>query len=322
MFEKKIDESSSDLSDFSFKSEIKRPEQATITRGSTFNRDLFEDTCARFKDLPFKPNLVFLPVTDSTMNAPARYQTGYGDVPFGTTFIAASQTAGTGQDGRWYTGPQDIAMTIALPDIEENKLRAIFQFSVGVAVLETLKNNAPEISDLAVKWPNDVFTKPDWQKIAGILNVSPQDKARVSLLSEKGYSLPTDLLISGIGINLGNYIKHQPGLRGTPTSVESLTGKLLSREVIAAEVACRVIEMHTKLTSGSTSLIESLSSHLLTRIGGYVEMDLNPNEHTIRGTVEGFSSVGLLFRHTNNRLDLFPFDMIKRIYPDSSIRNN
>ena len=322
MFKKKIEDSPPNLSDLSFDRSIKSEDNSTITRGSNFNRDLFENTSAKFKDLPFSPNLVFLPVTDSTMNAPARYQSAYGDVPFGTTFIAASQTAGTGQDGRWYTGPHDVAMTIALPDIKENKLRAIFQFSVGVAVLETLKSHAPEISDLAVKWPNDVFTKQDWQKIAGILNVSPLDTARVNSLNEKGYSLPNDILISGIGINLGNYIKHQPGLRGTPTSVESLTGKLLSRETIAAEVACRVIKMHSKLTSGSISLIESLHSHLLTRIGGYVEMDLNPNESTIKGTVEGFSSLGILFRHANNRLDLLPFDMIKRIYPDSSIRNN
>jgi biotin-(acetyl-CoA carboxylase) ligase len=296
----------------------------TPSQGQTFDIDLFYKTTAQFKELPFNPNLVFLPITDSTMNAPARYESAYGTIPSGTTFIAGEQTAGTGQDGRWYSGPHDVAMTICLPDIKDAKLRALFQFSVGVSLLETLKSAAPEIKDLAVKWPNDVFTKDDWQKIAGILNVSPCDTAKVKFLTEKGYTMPSEALISGIGINLGNYIKHQQGLRGTPTSVESLTGRLIPREVVAAEVACRVIAMHSLLSSGclpsSLPLIQSFEKYLLTRTGGYVGIDLNPNESAITGKIEGFSSLGILLRHSDNKLDLLPFDLIKRIYPDSSIR--
>lgn len=290
------------------------------TQGQSFDVDLFYKTCQKFKELPFTPKLIFLPITDSTMNSPARYEAEYGEIPPGTTFVAGEQTAGTGQDGRWFSGPHDVAMTIALPDIKEAKLRALFQFSVGISVLETLKSVTPEIQDLAVKWPNDVFTKYDWQKIAGILNVSPEDTSKVNLLREKGYSMPNEAMISGIGINLGNYIKHQQGLRGTPTSVESLTGKIVPREVITAEVTCRVIKMHARLKSQSSDLIQSFHDYLLTRAGGFVEMDLNPNETTVKGSIEGFSSLGILFRHNNNKLDLFPFDLIKRIYPDSSIR--
>jgi biotin-(acetyl-CoA carboxylase) ligase len=296
--------------------------KAETTVGATFDLGLFNKTVDEFGPIPLRPHPIFLASTDSTMNEPKRYEDNHREVQAGTVFIAAEQTAGTGQDGRWHTGPSDIAMTIVLPDIQDLNIRAAFKFASGAAVVETLKNNLLHAPELAVKWPNDVFTKHEWQKVAGILSVSGYDAMQIEALNSRGYMLSRSNLSCGIGINLGNYINHIQGLRGTPTSVEALTGVLLSREKIAAEVACRVIVAHEQLSKNPNETISDFSKYLLTRSGGYIEMDLNPNEQTVKGTFEKISAIGLQFRHTDGQLDLLPLGLIKRIYPDSSIRRN
>ncbi len=311
------------LSDISISdSANQRSARSDISSGAEFNCELFNQSVNQFGPLPYSPKLIFMASTDSTMNEPKKYEYRYGPAPIGTVFIAAEQTAGTGQDGRWHTGPNDIAMTMVLPDIQDARLRAAFQFSVGIAVIETLKNHSINIPELAVKWPNDVFTKSDWQKLAGILNVSGYEAMKIESLSSKGYTLTRSNMSCGIGINLGTYINHQTGLRGTPTSVEALTGELLSREVVAAELACRIILAHEAITTRSEEACKEISKYLLTRTGGYVEMDLNPNEQTVKGSIEKISWNGIQFRHNNGQLDLLPLDLVKRIYPDSSIRRN
>ena len=102
--------------------------------------------------------------------------------PHGHVFLAGSQSAGRGRQGRvWISPPGNLFVTICVaPPVIRNP--AQLAFVAGLAVLDGLSEAAPDVR-FSLKWPNDVLASG--RKISGILVEA----------GENGYAV-------GIGVNL------------------------------------------------------------------------------------------------------------------------
>ena len=133
-----------------------------------------------------------------------------------TTVIADEQSAAKGQLGSSWQSEAGKNLTISVLK-KLNGLNATRQFilnmAVSLAVYELLKGL--QISNLSIKWPNDILSGN--QKICGILieNVLQGQKISAAVI--------------GIGLNVNQQIF--PGLKGA-TSIKRITGNSTAVEEI------------------------------------------------------------------------------------------
>lgn len=100
----------------------------------------------------------------------------------GQVFLAGSQTAGRGREGRvWVSPPGNLFATICV-EPPRSRNPAQLAFVAGLAVVDALREATPDVR-FSLKWPNDVLASG--RKISGILIEA----------GENGYAV-------GIGVNL------------------------------------------------------------------------------------------------------------------------
>jgi len=162
---------------------------------------------------------VFTPTTGST-NQLARQGADQG-LPDKSLFITERQTAGRGRRGKsWLSDSQDgLWLSILLrPQSEAAALTQITLFT-GLCLAEAL--NSLSVS-CEIKWPNDVLSRQNGRKLAGILTEMIVEESQVSAL------------IIGTGINV-NTETFDPEISETATSLSLESGRRFSRlEVLAA----------------------------------------------------------------------------------------
>ena len=121
---------------------------------------------------------------------------------------AGYQTAGHGQTGNSWESEEgkNLLCSILLPP---NKNLYFLNIAVGVAILRTMKGYGLPVTEVAIKWPNDIYWKD--MKVAGIL----VENAIIG--SEVKYS------IAGIGLNVNQtvFVSDAPN----PVSLKQITGK-------------------------------------------------------------------------------------------------
>lgn len=121
---------------------------------------------------------------------------------------AGYQTAGRGQTGNSWESEEgkNLLCSILLPP---NKNLYFLNIAVGVAILRTMKGYGLPVTEVAIKWPNDIYWKD--KKLAGIL----VENAIIG--SEVKYS------IAGIGLNINQttFVSDAPN----PVSLKQITGK-------------------------------------------------------------------------------------------------
>ena len=121
---------------------------------------------------------------------------------------AGYQTAGRGQTGNGWESEEgkNLLCSILLPP---NKNLYFLNIAVGVAILRTMKGYGLPVTEVAIKWPNDIYWKD--MKLAGIL----VENAIIG--SEVKYS------IAGIGLNVNQtvFVSDAPN----PVSLKQITGK-------------------------------------------------------------------------------------------------
>ena len=134
----------------------------------------------------------------------------------GTIIIAEEQTAGIGTKGRvWYTGNENIAMTIVIyPDCKLEKLNG-FTLKIGEIMKETI-SELYQIQ-LEIKEPNDLML--NGKKISGILTQTATKEGRIQYL------------IISIGFNV-NEEKFAKEIDAIATSLKKQYGKTFKREEI------------------------------------------------------------------------------------------
>ena len=153
--------------------------------------------CIAERGCPLGRPLYLLDETPST-NDEARQPARKG-APHGSTWVAESQTAGRGRQGRpWMSAPRREPSAVGpLASAAPTARLPLLAIATGVAVCEVARRVARG-ADVRLKWPNDVVLierkhKPGTarvRKLAGILVETSMKKGNV------------DTVIIGVGLNV------------------------------------------------------------------------------------------------------------------------
>jgi BirA family biotin operon repressor/biotin-[acetyl-CoA-carboxylase] ligase len=135
--------------------------------------------------------LITLEKVDST-NAEARRRAEAGAAE-GTLIRAVRQTAGRGRRGRrWASPPGNLYLSLILrPELPLCEA-ALMTFLAALALGDALAESVPPMTDISLKWPNDVLV--NLRKVAGILLES-------SLRADGRL----DWLVIGVGVNVAHF---------------------------------------------------------------------------------------------------------------------
>ena len=208
--------------------------------------------------------------------------------------LTDEQTAGRGQrERRWWSGDGSLTFTWMIP-LQDNPTASGISFSlipatVGLAVAEALEQ-ATELSDVQLKWPNDLIVAG--RKIAGIL-------------IETVVAAEVQILIVGIGINVNNRgippqsieksENHRPA---SPTSVSMETDRTTSLNDLLIAIVQRLEIEFNLLQHQSTVIVERYNQRLFQR-GALIRVS-RPGGTDLHGVCDGISNDGGLILKTIN----------------------
>jgi BirA family biotin operon repressor/biotin-[acetyl-CoA-carboxylase] ligase len=150
--------------------------------------------------------------------------------PHGSTWLAESQTAGRGRQGRAWVSPrgENLLFSVLLRHCGSTARLPLVPLAAGLAVAEAVTRACPA-AKVQVKWPNDVVIatgdghEPQLAKIAGILVET----------SMTGHSV--DAIVVGVGINV--HTRDFPeSLARVATSIALVASRAPDRAEILADV--------------------------------------------------------------------------------------
>lgn len=161
------------------------------------------------------PRLIRLQETTST-NSYLRGLVGKEPLPEGSLVVTDYQTAGRGQVGNtWESeGGKNLMFSVILyPDFLPANRQFLISQIAALSVKETLDEY---VSDVTVKWPNDIYWRD--RKICGMLIENDLS----------GRELYCSVLGIGININQQKFLSNAPN----PVSLAQITGQEYDREEI------------------------------------------------------------------------------------------
>lgn len=142
--------------------------------------------------------------------------------------LAEYQTHGRGRRGRVWHSPLGANLYISISWRHKQSPQAVSGFSLVAALALAKSLETLGVNGVGVKWPNDVLWNR--KKLAGIL---------LELIGE----LHGDqLLIIGIGVNVDMPDSANMSINQPHTDLKKITGILLSRNILAAEILKRISE--------------------------------------------------------------------------------
>ncbi len=147
--------------------------------------------------------------------------------PHGSTWVAESQTAGRGRQGRTWVSPpgENLLFSVLIRSSGPAIRLPLVSLVAGLAVAEAVERAAPS-AGVRIKWPNDVVVVRDGgrlEKLAGIL-------VETSMTADT-----VDAIVVGIGINV--HTRSFPGeLAQLATSVARLAEAPPDRAELLADV--------------------------------------------------------------------------------------
>ena len=165
--------------------------------------------------------------TTASTNADAR-EGRPGDV-----FVADSQTAGRGRlDHEWHAARgENLTFSVVLDAADASPAEvATLPLVVGLAVARAVGSLLGKISEVAVKWPNDVLV--GGKKICGIL------------CERNG-----DAVIAGVGLNV-NQTDFPAEIAARATSLRLVEGSQFDRDDVLKGVVSEIGDMHSRWLRG------------------------------------------------------------------------
>lgn len=172
-----------------------------------------------------------------------------------TTVTAEFQTAGKGQRGNsWEAseGKNLLFSFVLYPVFLEARRQFILSQIVSLSIKEELDQ---WVSDVTIKWPNDIYWKD--KKICGILIENDLS----------GHFIGRS--ISGIGININQEKFHSDA--PNPVSLKQITGQEYDRQIILDGVMSRIKKyydlLQTDEAAASTLISTNYGLHLFRREG-------------------------------------------------------
>lgn len=203
--------------------------------------------------------------------------------PHGATWLAESQTAGRGRQGRVWISPRgdnllfSVLLRLGCPPARVPPLSLVCGLAVRDAVAKAL--GPAHDADVVVKWPNDVLVRG--KKVAGILVESALSGAKV------------EYVIAGIGINvLGRSLPDE--LSAVATSIALEGGADLDRAVVLADVLANLERDVALAAERGLGLVHARLSKHDALAGRAVESTDSP----LRGTGCGIDLEGRLLVRT------------------------
>jgi BirA family biotin operon repressor/biotin-[acetyl-CoA-carboxylase] ligase len=200
----------------------------------------------------------------------------------GTCYFAHEQTAGKGQRGKsWATEKEaNVILSIAL---NPGSLQPFQQFylsaCIAVATHDFLSNYVG--SELAIKWPNDLYWRD--RKLGGILieNV---------IRGQGSTAAAWEWAVVGIGININQ--THFSSHLTNPVSLKQMVGQDYDVLKLAKELCHAVDFGYKKLMKEGPGLILIQYNNLLYKKGEVVQ--LKKDNRIFRTTVKGVTPTGQL----------------------------
>jgi BirA family transcriptional regulator, biotin operon repressor / biotin---[acetyl-CoA-carboxylase] ligase len=199
----------------------------------------------------FARDLRYVPEMDSTNRAAAEIPDGQWQD--GTAIFTDHQTSGRGRRGRiWTSAPGRSILVSVLFSVPPGAAPHELLFVAGLSVADALVEAGVPAR---LKWPNDVHV--GGRKIAGIL-------------SEFSEAAGSRRVVLGMGINV-NVPPDELARYGGASSVLAETGKLASREKLAANLLFHLDMWYRCLTREPDRVFEDWTSRLDT-IGAQVDV--------------------------------------------------
>ncbi len=205
----------------------------------------------------------------------------------GLVVRALFQTDGKGlQRNTWHSSKaQNLLVSIGLNlDFIQPEDQFVITKAVSLALLETLRMYIKEPSDLAIKWPNDLYWRNN--KLAGILikNMISGNKMDYSII--------------GIGLNVNEKIF--PSTIPNPISMSQIVGNDLDCEQILNELLIHLQSNFSQLKRN----IKALDQKYLQNLLYFQQMaDYYHDGKVIKAKIENVTSYGhLLLKTQENKL--------------------
>jgi len=200
-----------------------------------------------------RDRLSYLPTVESTNTLAMQLARERPDE--GLVVLTDSQTAGKGRQGRrWVDAPGcNVLMSIALRPLFPPHLLVMI---ASLAVVDAIARACKEQAAATIKWPNDVLIGE--RKVAGILIETSHD-AQGHLLA-----------VMGIGINVNGhieavaqYLAEQASHVARATTLESVCGHPVSREILIAYLLRSLEEAYLSLQQETTGVLSATTARTL-----------------------------------------------------------
>ena len=201
--------------------------------------------------------------------------------------LAERQTAGRGRRGRQWVSPFAENIYYSLVLRMDGGMRQLEGLSlvVGLAVLSALREVG--VSDVGLKWPNDVLVNN--KKIAGILLELVGDPADVCHV------------VLGIGINVNMRVASEVDQAWTSVYLES--GVAINRNVLVSKLNASLrIYLKRHAESGFSAIQSEWEQNHLWQGR---EVSLIAGVHQVNGTVMGIDQQGALRMNVNGEEKVF-----------------
>ena len=232
--------------------------------------------------------IIRVPQTAST-NRYLRELSDSEKLPEGTIVTTDHQTQGRGQGkNRWESEPgANLTFSIILyPAFVENSQQFILSKAISLAVLDFISQY---VTDVKVKWPNDVYVGE--KKITGILIENFVGGAYLSKT------------IAGIGVNINQtrFTSDAPN----PVSLRQLTGKTYPLENCLNDLHERIAARYRMITENAEKLDADYLRHLY-RFGTLSRF--RADDTIFNATITGVNDYGMLEMTTeSNEQKVFGF---------------
>lgn len=204
---------------------------------------------------------------------------------------AGYQTAGRGQTGNSWESEKgkNLICSVLLPP---NKNLYFLNIAVSVAILRTMKGYGLPVTEVAIKWPNDIYWKD--KKLAGIL----LENAIIG--NEVKYA------IGGIGLNVNQteFVSDAPN----PVSLKQISGKEYAIDQLMQDLLDAI---HTILNEPEEAVWSTYKAHLYRREGYWPFADQNG---TFEAQIEDILPTGeIVLKDPEGKERIYHFKQIRYV---------
>lgn len=201
----------------------------------------------------------------------------------GTVVLAQYQKKGKGQQGNSWESEygKNLLMSMVLyPGFLDAGKQFLISKVVSLAIVDFLKT---KLSDVSIKWPNDIYIGKN--KVAGILIEN----------SLKGTAMFSTIIGIGLNVNQEFFFSDAPN----PVSLKQITGKDYEIEAVAEKLFQNILHWYNKLKENRIAEINSVYESNLFCFGQWSLY--SAKGETFEARISGIGEFGQLLLEKHDR---------------------